>query len=360
MLSRIMARALAPMLAAGAFSFAGAAHALDKVVLGFPAPPNVQFAFYNLGSKLGFFKEEGLQLEIISVTGSAVLLPQVATGQAHFGYANPDLAVIALAKGEPLPVRFVMNWLRSQTFEFVTLENSPIRTLQDLKGKRLGVGALTWGNIPMSRAMLASVGLAWNKDVQVLPIGLGAAAWRRLQTGEVDAVNLFVGEHGRMELAGIPIRRIPMPEQFRTIFSNGMVTSEKLLAERPQMVVGFGRALVKSWIACRENPEACVRAYWEAHPTARPSPDKEAEQLKTDMRQVMFDRNQIDDFSGPGPRKYGHFPEDAWKRLIDVMAQEGQIPRADLDLSRLYTNRFVDEINKFDMDAVVKAARAAR
>jgi NitT/TauT family transport system substrate-binding protein len=336
------------------------AQAQEKVVMGLPAPWTVQAAYFHFGEKLGFFREEGLTLDKIAVTGSAVLLPQVASGQVQFGYANPDLTIIAAARNEPLPVKFVANWLRSQTFEFVTLQNSPIQKLEDLKGKKLAVGALTWGNIPLTRAMLSSAGLGWNRDVEVLATGIGAAAWRRLQTGEVDAANFFVGEHGRMELAGIPIRRIPMPEQFRTIFSNGIVTSDRLIAEKPRVVEGFGRALVKSWIACRENPEACVRSYWEATPAARPTADREAEQLRTDMRQVLFDRPQIDDFAPGAPQVYGAYPEDAWRRLIGVMAQENLITRTDLDLSRLYTNLFVEGFNRFDREAVSRAARAAR
>ena len=346
--------------AAGMTIAAPAAFAQEKAVFGIPAAHNVQFAYLWYGSKLGFFKDEGLALDVISVTGSAVLLPQVAAGQVHMGYANPDLAIIALAKNEPLPVRFVMNWLRSQTFEFVTLQSSKLNTLADLKGRKLGVGAMTWGNLPLSRAMLASVGVTWQKDVEVLPIGLGAAAWRRLQSGEVDAVNLFVGEHNRMEMSGMPIKRLPMPEQFRTIFSNGFVVSDKLIAEKPKLVAGMGRAITKSWIACKANTEACVRAYWEANPTSRPAPDKEAAQLQQDLKQVTVDRGQIDDFSGTTVRKYGHFPEDAWRRLIKVMHEEGLIPRADLDLGRLYTDRFVDEVNAFDAATVEARSRAAR
>jgi NitT/TauT family transport system substrate-binding protein len=357
-----MLRRLTQVLALAGALAGGAAEAQEKVVVGLPgAPWSVQFGYYAFGEELGFFKEEGIgPLEYVSVSGSAVLLPQVANGQVQFGYANPDLAVIALAKGEPLPVTFVMNWLRSQTFEFVTLESSSVRELKDLKGRKMGVGALTWGNLPLSRAMLASVGLAWNKDVEVLPVGVGAAAWRRLQTGEVDALNLFVGEHARMELAGIPIKRVPMPDRFRTIFSNGLVTGNALIEKSPKLVAGFGRALTKSWIACKANTEACVRAYWKANPTARPNPDKEAEQLKRDMAQVMFDAKQIDDFTVGGPRLYGYYPEDAWTRLVGVMAAEGQIAKADLDLSKLFTNRFAEEFNRFDPEAVVRAAKAAR
>jgi NitT/TauT family transport system substrate-binding protein len=362
MIRRSVFQAAAALLVACGIGSAPTASAQseEQVVFGFPAPHSVQFAYMWYGGKLGFFKEEGLKMDFVTVTGSAVLLPQVAAGKVQMGYANPDLTLIALSKGEPLPVRFVMNWLRSQTFEFVVLQDSKIQSLADLKGGKLGVGALTWGNLPLSKAMLANVGVTWNKDVEVLPIGLGAAAWRRLQNREVDAVNLFVGEHAKMELAGIPIRRVPMPEQFRTIFSNGFVVSEKLIIDKPKVVAGMGRALTKSWIACKANTEACVRAYWEANPAAKPAPDKEAAQLQNDLKLVLADRNQIDDFSGGAPRKYGHFPEDAWKRLMKVMHDEGLIGRADLDLSKVYTSRFVDEINAFDVAAVEARSRAAK
>lgn len=324
--------------------------AAERIVAGVPGSAwNVQFAYFNYGEELGYFAEEGITgIDYVSVSGSAVLLPQVANGQVHFGYANPDLTVIAASRGEPLPVRFVMNWLRSQTFEFAVLEDSPVQTLEDLRGGRLGVGALTWGNLPLSRAMLGNLGIVWNEDVEILPIGLGAAAWRRLQTGEVDAVNLFVGEHSRMELMGIPLRRLPMPDQFRTIFSNGWVAGTGLIEQNPELIEGFGRALTRSWLACKENPEACVRAFWAVNPEAAPSAENEAEQLAIDMQQVMFDRVQIDDFTVGGRGIYGDYPEDAWARLVAVMLAEGQIENGDFDLGLLYTNRFAEAFNDFE------------
>ncbi|WP_439572093.1 ABC transporter substrate-binding protein [Phreatobacter sp.] len=362
MLSRTLLRALSLAFATVlACAVSAPASAQQRVVVGHPAPWNVQFAFFTFGEQLGYFREEGMALERVSVTGSAVLLPQVAAGQVHFGYANPDLAIIALARGEPMPLRFFMNWLRSQTFEFVVPEASPIQTLADLKGKKLGVGALTWGNLPLSRAMLASQNIAWQRDVEVLPVGLGAAAWRRMQTGEVDALNLFVGEHLRMELAGIKIRRLPMPEPFRSLFSNGWVASEQTLRDNPRLAIGFGRAMVKSWIACKANPEACVRSWWAAVPASRPAPAQEAAELATQARIVMTDRAQIDDFAAGAPRQYGHFPDGSWQRLIDVMRSEGQIQRSDLDLARLVTGDLLAEINRgVDPAAIEAAARAAR
>jgi NitT/TauT family transport system substrate-binding protein len=334
------------------------ASAQRQVTVGLPAPWGVQSAFILFGDRIGLFRDEGLTLNRVAVTGSAVLLPQVAAGQVTFGYANPDLTIIALSRGEPLPVRFVMNWLRSQTFEFVVPDASPITTLADLKGKKLGVGALTWGNLPLTRAMLRSAGLTAGTDVELLPVGLGAAAWRRMQTGEVDGLNLFVSEHERMALAGIAFRRLPMPEPFRSIFSNGWVTNERMIAEQPAVVAGFSRAMTRSWIACKANPEACVRAWWTID-ASRPTQAQEAERMRTDRRIALSDGPQIDDFPAGAPRLYGAYPPGSWERLIGVMHAEGQIQRADLDLARLVTDRFVADANHFDVAETEARARAA-
>jgi len=89
------------------------------------------------------------------------------------------------------------------------LQDSPVKALKDLHGKKLGVGALSWGNLPMSRLMLGSAGVTWMKDVQVLPVGVGPAAWQRLKSGSVDALNLPATQNEMMAQAGTPIRRLP-------------------------------------------------------------------------------------------------------------------------------------------------------
>ena len=59
---------------------------------------------------------------------------------------------------------------------------------------------------------LQQSGVAWMKDVEVLPVGVGPAAWKRLTDKEIDVLNLFAHQHEVMEVTGIKIRRLPLPE----------------------------------------------------------------------------------------------------------------------------------------------------
>lgn len=335
----------------------GAAATETKVIVGYASPNTPASASRAFGLKLGFFREEGLVPQFVSVQGSAVLVPQVANKQIIMALPNPDLLVLALAKGEPYPVKFVSSVFPSQIFEFVVLENSSVKTLSDLRGRKLGVGGLTWGNLPMSRVMLADAGVKWQEDVQVLPVGLGPAAWKRLQSGDVDALNLFSMHHQQMVLAGTPIRRLPMPDKFEKVFSNGFVVHEDDIKERPQVIVGLLRAMAKSAIACRANTVACVKSYWEFDPATRPAPDKEAAWIAANVRLNEVELALILD--GFASKKIGYFPPETWQALLQVMKLGGQIASVDLDVSKLYTNDFIKAANEFDVDAVIAKAKAA-
>jgi len=345
---------IAPLAAALMLASAGVhAQPLQKAKVGYPPAWSAVEAAIPFGDTLGFFKEEGIELEYVSVQGTAVLMPQVANGSVEFGIMNSDLAIIAASKGEPFPIKFFYNFYPQNIFEFTVLKDSPIKTLADLKGKKLGVGALSWGNLPMSRLMLQNAGVTWMKDVQVLPVGVGAAAWSRLKSGSVDALNLPATQNVLMEQAGTDIRRLQIPQEFLDVFSNGLATSDALIKSNPKLVQGMGRATSKSLRACMENTEACVRAYWKIDPSAKPTPENEAQWIKTFVA-VNEGTFRIGNLQSRLDR-LGVYTDDDWKNIVQKMKQGDQITTTDFDLSQLYTGQFNAGFNDFD-PAKVKAA----
>ncbi|GAA5236731.1 ABC transporter substrate-binding protein [Verticiella sediminum] len=359
MKSFVKALAAAPLALALALS-TGAVQAQDlqKVRIGYPPAWSAVEAAIPYGDTLGFFKEEGIALDYVSVQGTAVLIPQVANGSVEFGIMNPDLAIIAASKGEPFPIKFFYNFYPRNIFEFTVLEDSPIKTLADLKGKKLGVGALSWGNLPMSRLMLQTADVTWMKDVQVLPVGVGPAAWERMKSGSVDALNLPATQNVMMEQAGTPIRRLEIPEEFRRIFSNGIATSDALIQKNPKLVEGMSRAVTKSLVACMADTEACVRAYWQIDPSSKPTPENEAQWVKTfvAVNEGTYKIGEVASLDG----KHGAYTEEDWKNIVAKMQEGEQIATTDFDVATLYTDQFVQAANDFDADAVRAAAKAAQ
>jgi NitT/TauT family transport system substrate-binding protein len=345
--------ALAALALAGA-----AANAQEKVVLAMPTVVGAQYSDIAFGLDLGFFKEEGIDLQLVAFQGSGIAVPQVVNKAATFGLTESSLVITALAKNEPLPVRFFYNYLRENVNNFAVLADGPVKSLADLKGRKLGVGSLTFNSVPMTKAAFKELGLAWGKDVEIRPVGVGAAAWKQLETGQVDALNLYVSENVRMGQAGLKIRQIPYPDPLRRLFASALMTHVDTIRDKPQLVAAMGRAMAKSTIACASAREACARAYWKYAPTARPTPDKEAEWIGNTVTVLTAQYAAISRFTG-ADRRWGSFTPDTLDAYIQALKDAELITRTDVNREQIFTNRFIDDINRFDAAAVVARAREA-
>src|SRR5690606_24824270 len=114
-------------------------------------------------------------------------------------YVGVDSVVLSRQPGkEPLPMRFFYNYLRSSIWEIVTLPDSPIKTIADLKGKKLGVAGMQYGNIPVTKALIGQAGMK-QEDVDLQTVGTDAPAYRALTTRQIDALNLWDTLHATLE-----------------------------------------------------------------------------------------------------------------------------------------------------------------
>lgn len=329
-----------------------------KVTVGAPSPWSPISAAVSFGVQLGFFAAEGIQPELLTFQGSSVLVPQVANKSVTFALVNPDVLVVALDKKEPYPVKFFYNAYRGNVFEFVVKEESPITRLEDLKGQKLGVGAMTWGNIPLSKAVLARAGVRWQRDVEVLPVGMGPTAWQRLQSGQVAALNLFMQEHELMALSGVKLRRLPTPDAYQRNFGAGFIAHVDTMRDDPKLVSGFGRARAKSEVACMANVERCVRAWLTANPALRPPPAEEAAWVERYVHLMKMNFTVTNRFWPDEPKLWGSYTPASWRAVVAMMQEGGQIGDPNLNPDQLYTDAFVQEINRFDRVAVENVARA--
>jgi NitT/TauT family transport system substrate-binding protein len=103
------------------------------------------------------------------------------------------------------------------------------------------------------------------------------------------------------------------------------------------------------------NPEATVRIHWKMFPNSKPTGLSDEEAMRQALH-VLKTRLSFVDLE-PGA-KWGQLPPAAAADFVAFMRATGALT-SDLDPTTLYTNQFVDEINKFDADAVIKAAKAA-
>lgn len=339
---------------------AGAAFAQDRFIFVWPSAINSGVAPLSFARQLGYFEAEKLDVQIQVLSGTAVIVPQLLAGKVDAAYASLEPLVISRQPGKPnFPLRFVYNLFPRSIWEFVVPEKSPIQKMSDLRGKTIGVFALTSGNIFMTRAILQDAGVPWN-EVKLQAVGTGVAAFEALRNGQIDVLNLFDTAHVRLEQSGTAIRRLEVPVKMQNLSSHGIEVTEAKLKQNPELLERFGRALTKGSIACSANLPACVRAYWQDYPALKPATGAEEENLK---REVEVLRIRMPNLLPPGRDKTvptGAFTEEDWKVLIEALKAGSEVTDPNIPLSTLYTNALVPAYNRFDRAKVEEEARAKR
>lgn len=350
----VLATALLGLTAGGALP--GQAETLQKITVGIPEAIKIDYAFLAFATALGYFAEEGIEIEIIALDGSAVLIPQVANKNIDVAFVNPGLLVLAVSRNEPFPVRYLYNHYRSQVFQIITKADSDVAKLEDLQGRAFGVPSLAGGEIPLVKLIFATAGIAWD-DLEVLPTGFGPAAWRRLADGEIDGWVSPVAEAERVQISGTPVRRLELLEPFNRLFANGFIAHNDRIAGDAALLAAFGRAVAKGTTACEANLDNCLKAYWTLDPNAKPASEADQAQWLSQSRQLLGAIFGSALKLQPGnPDLWGNYPDGAWQQLFDTMEAGGQIESADLDASLLHTNELIEEINDFDRGAVEQDA----
>lgn len=335
------------------------ARATDKVLVGLAIPPTVtDGGVYAIADELGLFREEGIEIETVVLQGAGAIVPQLLQKKITLGFPLPETLLAAHKPGEPpLPLTYIYNANPYNSLELVVRAESPIHAIGDLKNGKIGVGALTWGTIPQTRALLRDAGLQPGSDVSIVAVGVLGAGFHALREGRVEALNFNSTWNDLLELEGTPIRRLTYPPVFANMITNGFLAHRDTLRDNPDLLARFGRAYAQAVLACDANPKACVEAFWRRSPESKPQGDPAkaladtVEILKRRLALVVRDRDGKE-------RVPGQFDLAVIRDYVQAMHARQEFASADIPLDDYFTNRLVPEFAKFDRARLLARAKA--
>ncbi|WP_129336530.1 ABC transporter substrate-binding protein [Cellulomonas endophytica] len=306
-----------------------------------------------VAASLGYFMEEGLDVEIINTSDSTSIVQGVDSGSIEIGSTPPEPLWQTVAAGGD--VTLVYNYIRQQTGSVVSLADGPVQSLDDLEGKAVGQSSLGSSNLLLSNGILASVGLEEDVDFTNVAVGTGAAALQALETDQVQALSLWDTEYAAFEETGAVLNYFTTPE-VEQLFSTTYFTSPEYLASNADEVAAFGRAMARATLFTSTNPAAALQVMYEGYPETRLAGVGEEEQLATDL--VALER-RIVLLNAGDPQAHGtwgaYTPEavEAWAEF----AASAGIVDAPIDASAHVSTDLVEQYNDFDADAVVAQAQ---
>lgn len=347
----LAAFALAAALPLGAASAAE----MQKLVFG-PTTTNISVghaAHSSLPVAAGFWKEEGLEVEVLGSKGSTAGIQQVASGQMQFVSVGGEALMAARSKG--VPVKAVATYARQSIYRIVSLKGSPIQKPQDLKGKTVGVVNMATGSVNFTRAVLKSSGIDPDSGVKWLAVGLGATAINAMKQKDIDVWASWDTAVASLENGGFEFNFIK-PVWFDDVFGNVIIAHEDTIKNHPDWVEKLVRGVAKAVVFGLANPEAAIRNHWKLYPQTKPQGGATPENMKKSLHTF---RARFDLFAVPPGVKWGEHVAKQWNKMAEIAKAEKLIP-ADYDVKASYTGQFVDAFNKFDKAKIEAMAKASK
>ena len=258
--------------------------AAAATVLGFTAPAlhaetTVPFALdwkfegpaapYTLAVDKGFYKAEGLDVQVTEGAGSLDAIPKVATGAFPLGFTDINSLMKFLDQNPGAPVTAVMMVYDKPAFAVVGRKSLGIETPKDLEGKALGApppdGA--WAQFPI---FAKEQGLDVSK-ITVEPVGFPVRE-PMLAEGKVAAITGFSFTSTlNAERLGVPaddLTVLLMADYGVALYGNAIIVNTDWAKAHPEMVTGFLRATAKGWKEAIAAPAAAVETLVKRNPAA--------------------------------------------------------------------------------------------
>jgi len=280
--------------------WSGSVDAADKVRLSISAV-DVSFLTSGVASKRGFFRDEGLDVEIIRMNAN-VSITALSTGDIDYTMVFSSVIRGAL---RGLPMRVVASFMDGSTH--VLIARPEYKSLRDLKGKTLAVSTFGATSDVAARMMFRQGGVDPEKELKIVFLGAERTRYTALKEGIVQVAVLSPPTDTEAVRAGFNVLSRAY-EQFKFPFTGLGVTLKKL-KEKPDEVKRMVKAMLRANRYVRQNREGTIQTIMDWIHV-----DRESAAASYDSTWRIFSED-------------GSIPENGLKLVIDQGKQAMNIER---------------------------------
>ncbi|WP_255473161.1 ABC transporter substrate-binding protein [Rummeliibacillus sp. SL167] len=298
---------------------------LKKVTVVLDWTPNTNHTGLYVAKDQGYFKEQGLDVEIIQPgdTGADQL---VASGKADFGVSYQEGITQARVQGVPLVS--IAAVIQHNTSGFASPVAKNIQTPKDFEGKTYG----GWGS-PVEKAVIDSLMKTENADVKKVDIiNAGDADFFTMVKKDVDFAWIYYGWTGvEAELRGEKLNMIYLTDYSKKLdyYTPVLATNEKMIQNDPETVKAFVKAASQGYQYAIDQPDKAADILIKAAPDLDPKLVKKSQQWLADKYQ--------DD-----AKQWGEQKLEVWENYANWMDDHGLL-EGKFDPKKAFTNDFLPQ-----------------
>ena len=299
------ARAILPILLFCGLLQPVSALALEKVTLQLKWTHAFQFAGYYAAKEKGYYRDAGLDVNIVEATSGIDPVQQVLSGRASFGVGTSSL-VLQRAAGKPVVVLAVI--FQQSPYEIYVGAHSHIHSVHDLVGKSIMLE-------PQADELLAylkreGVPLA---AIRQVPHSFNP---QDLVDDRVDAMAGYVStEPYYFQQANFPYQAFSPLAAGINFYGDNLFTSEKVLHSRPEMVKAFRAASLRGWQYAKDHPDEIIHLIMAKYSGGHT------------LSYYQFEAEKMIPLLQPDLIEMGYMNPLRWQHIANVYADLGMIPR---------------------------------
>ena len=316
----------------------GAALAQSKVIISVGGAACLCYLPTMLAQELGEYKKAGIDAELVDFKGGSQSLTAVIGGSADVVSGYFDHCVNLAAKGQHLEAFVVYDRYPGLVLVVSPAHKDEIKSIKDLAGKKVGVSAPGSSTDFFLKYLLKKNGVD-PASAAVIGVGLGASAVAAMEQGQIDAavmldpsVTLLQGKFKDLKILSDTRTQKDTQAVFGGDYPGGALYSKaEWIEKHPKETQGLTNAIVNTlaWIHSHTPEEVMAKM-----PANLVGPDKAGylEALK----------NTIPMYSTTGKMD----PKGAAAVLAVFSLSSPDVAKANIDVSKTYTNKFVDAAGK--------------
>ncbi len=296
-----------------------------KVTLMLDWAPNTNHTGFYVARDKGWYKAQGLEVEIVQPGQGGTPVALVASGKADFGVSFQE--EVTNARATDVPVVSIAAIVQHNTSALISLKDRGITRPKDLEGKKYAAFGL-----PIERQVLDVLMKCDGGDVnKVQFVDIGSSDPLTAIQRDMDVAWIYEGWEGiEARRRNLPVSLLRFSDWIQCLpdyYTPVVVAGEATIAKRPEIVKRFLAATAQGYRYAAEHPDEAAEILIKAAPEADPA-------LIRLSQAWLSPRYQAD-----APR-WGEQKLSVWEGYTDWMGEHGLLPKR-IDAAKAFTDDYL-------------------